>query len=695
MSTTFSGTTFINNGPPAVNANRLNAVETYLSLISTSGLGSVARADLADLSSESLHTLNADLATKANVWSSTINYSINDFVTYSGSLYYALTTNSGVNPKLDINNTTWQVFKSGSSGSGITYTQNPDFESNINSWNTYSGLKQYLPVTGSGGTSALTLTRNTTQPLYGLADMIITKGSGNYQGQGFSTDFVTDYGVLGQPLYLNFSYKNTASGIGYPTTSGMGVYIYDKTNLGLLYLSQTDLVNGYGSVINYVGSFQPNTNSRDYRLIYHCQDTVTSGYGLEIDNIYIGPQQKLVGPAIQMEQTYTPTFTGFGTVTNINFTYARRGNKLIGFGRFTCGTPTAVEQRISLPPNLLTDSKLILTLQVCGILITNQNAANTLYTLMEPGVNYITVAAQNSGSNAFTKIVGGFGNGYLVSVTFEVPIDQWATNINLVTDSTEYASNSSSTDANDTTSFVYGSGGSAGIMGVTDISVQRSKRVRFTRPIQPSDLIILEFYMPTSQAWISGFVRAGGSIMVSDRHVHIINDGGVFFQSVNNTDIDVYFNITPDGGTADWNNANLVGMKWRLRKISNGNMAEVPPLVNCNYTNQTTTAAATTLKYDTYVEDTHNAYNKTTGQFTCPLAGLYSIEASFGPSGAGRATLYRNNVSFRLGDTVDANYSSTYSTICRLNKGDYLDIRLDTTLTARTIDYIQITRLGG
>ena len=69
----------------------------------------------------------ADIATRANVWSSTITYAVNDFVFRSGKLYVALQTSTNVDPSTD-GGTYWAENKggieSGSNANGyfIKYT---------------------------------------------------------------------------------------------------------------------------------------------------------------------------------------------------------------------------------------------------------------------------------------------------------------------------------------------------------------------------------------------------------------------------------------------------------------------------------------------------------------------------------------------------------------------------------------------
>ena len=52
---------------------------------------------------------------------------------------------------------------------------------------------------------------------------------------------------------------------------------------------------------------------------------------------------------------FTPTFTGFGSPTNIEFFYGRDGRYLVYYGKMTTGTTSATEARITIPTGLLTD----------------------------------------------------------------------------------------------------------------------------------------------------------------------------------------------------------------------------------------------------------------------------------------------------------------------------------------------------
>lgn len=129
---------------------------------------------------------------------------------------------------------------------------------------------------------------------------------------------------------------------------------------------------------------------------------------------------------------YTPTFTGFGTVTAITCRWRRAGANLEIAGTYTSGTSTAVEARISLPSGLVSASSSLLgTLNAAGIQLRSAvGAANVSYwTLIEQSVAYITLGstAGGAGSGGLAKQNGSavVSNGETYSFTASIPITGW------------------------------------------------------------------------------------------------------------------------------------------------------------------------------------------------------------------------------------------------------------------------------
>jgi hypothetical protein len=126
---------------------------------------------------------------------------------------------------------------------------------------------------------------------------------------------------------------------------------------------------------------------------------------------------------------YTPTFTGFGTVSNIQIWSRRVGDTLHIRGRFQAGTPTAVEAQMTLGyngtnSNVTSSSTKITSIQLSGIIVF-EGAGYFCNTLIESNKGYITFGIQNTGGSAgLTKQNGNgiAGVNSVFSITAEVPI---------------------------------------------------------------------------------------------------------------------------------------------------------------------------------------------------------------------------------------------------------------------------------
>lgn len=124
---------------------------------------------------------------------------------------------------------------------------------------------------------------------------------------------------------------------------------------------------------------------------------------------------------------YTPTFTGFGTVTNINCQHKRDGQDLLVDCKFTSGTGTATEARVSLPGGLIPN---VASIRHAGTYINAGTGAYGVYTLVEPSNSYFTFGLQDSSSSAYTKRAGNnLGvNGVDQNFLARVPIVGWIEN---------------------------------------------------------------------------------------------------------------------------------------------------------------------------------------------------------------------------------------------------------------------------
>lgn len=106
------------------------------------------------------------------------------------------------------------------------------------------------------------------------------------------------------------------------------------------------------SIINL--AFADKLKAGQVYKIYYVTDSTSNSMtnkGIEIVATSVSRHSVHEGSSNSILDTnaYTPTFQGFGTPTNVDFTYRISGDSLVIQGRFTTGTATAVEAQVSLP----------------------------------------------------------------------------------------------------------------------------------------------------------------------------------------------------------------------------------------------------------------------------------------------------------------------------------------------------------
>lgn len=246
-------------------------------------------------------------------------------------------------------------------------------------------------------------------------------------------------------------YKNNANAVGC-------IYrITDGTNT----LGQGNVFTGVATVSPFIsGQFSYSAPSSS--LVFDMQAT---GDGVSIacdiygaaNNInkaavYYFPDASQ--QAIRADQTnygwtaYTPTFTGFGTVTTSSCWHSRSGPNLLLKCAFTPGTPTTTEARVSLPSGLITASTLPTVSPIADIIHSYTDTFRKYQLLVEPGVGYVTFGTQFAGNAWFNGLSKDLGTRFSVGAqlswaTAIIPIAGWTENQNspLLTNSmfTRYA----------------------------------------------------------------------------------------------------------------------------------------------------------------------------------------------------------------------------------------------------------------
>ena len=202
---------------------------------------------------------------------------------------------------------------SGSGVGGINYVDNFDAEVDTSGWATYNDYDTAplgYPVNGTGGTSTLVLSRETTTTLRGTGSFKIVKPASSTVDQGVSYDLLVFDNVDANTSLINVSFDWNDDG-NYNNT--ISVFLYDKTGAVL------NPVNGNGILNKGKGrktfQFYSSASSTSYRLCLHVTTTSTTGYTFYFDNVVVGPESTKES----LSQTFYAAAHGFAVgdiVTN-------------------------------------------------------------------------------------------------------------------------------------------------------------------------------------------------------------------------------------------------------------------------------------------------------------------------------------------------------------------------------------------
>jgi hypothetical protein len=130
-----------------------------------------------------------------------------------------------------------------------------------------------------------------------------------------------------------------------------------------------------------------------------------------------------IGPWI----SYTPTFTGFGTPTSVSFRYRVNGSSLDIEGRFTSGTTTAVEARISIPEGFTTVTRSLGAIVGRGVRSAGASAYAKDYSIIDGGnLTYLTMARieETGGTDPATSAAASsiIVSGQVMHVLASIPV---------------------------------------------------------------------------------------------------------------------------------------------------------------------------------------------------------------------------------------------------------------------------------
>lgn len=318
-------------------------------------------------------------------------------------------------------------FIDGGASASRNYIKQSEMETGIQGWVAFNdGVGPAVDCTG--GVVLNTVQQSLNGNLRGAAELQYDLNTSN-QGEGFAYEFTIDPADEEEDMLISFDYL-----LETPTEDQLKVRLYDVDNASFISTSEDSFPSTSGE---FKASFQT-SDSSNYRLCVWRY----SGAALAQDENYFDSVKVERNDGEVIETTtpkaYTPTFTGFGTTTNVNFISWREGAFLMVKGFFTAGTPTATEARITLgydgtDGNVTSSSNISgVAPEQCGDGRVSQTLSTTDFAgrpvLCEGSKNYMTFTAEYSTFG--TGLAKANGNGLLIagatySFMAKVQIEGW------------------------------------------------------------------------------------------------------------------------------------------------------------------------------------------------------------------------------------------------------------------------------
>jgi hypothetical protein len=544
------------------------------------------------------------------------------------------------------------------------YVSNPGFESNTTTnWSLgtigtlTNGIPTGTPTFGSGASGNLTLST------VGSGSQIAGSYSGSYASSTATTQgnmlasstFSIDTEDQAKVLTVKFYYQ-VESGAGNGNYSGTSSNsfawaVYDVTNsVWLGTAGQFGLTQNSGT--GYcTGTFQTGLTTTQLRFVLYNANATSGATTLYFDDISIGPQTAPLGPAMTDWVSYTPSFTGFGTVSTSAFWSRRVGDSLEVHGFFQCGTPSGSANEITIGYAGGNGNVTVDTTKVSANILVGDAAAPGFsttffrYGILSPSssANWVQMAIQNSTTALTSSGQAGtslsLASGQNINMHFLIPIVGWSSNVQMSNDTDTrvvaascYMSANQNITANSSTAYMnfdtkeYDTHGA-----ITTGTAGSSGTWRFTSPVSGYYTIKAALSQVTSTSttnyilWKNGsmYKSMGGLASTADPQTAAVatlflNAGDYVFINSSNS-------VTMAGGTLSTGNTSNIA----IERVSGPAVVAATESVNARYNFVGNTALPSALfeqlttTYATYTKfrDTHNAFSN--GVYTIPVSGMY------------------------------------------------------------------------
>ena len=286
-------------------------------------------------------------------------------------------------------------------------------------------INAFTATASAGGTTTLTVASTAIQQITGTLTQIIAMPvvSTLVAGQTF-TIINNSSGVV----TVNSSGGNLIVTMAAGTTAFLTAVLITGTTAAS-WNSSYFFDNGAG-VVSITGTAnQVVASSATGAVVLSLPQSIATSSAVQFASLALGAYAVLpVTPWV----AYTPTFTGFGTVTGISVWSRRVGDNLEIRGFFTSGTATAVQAQISLGyngtnANVTSSNTLLAAQNIIGGMGVGAATGASILIQVQPNVGYITYGLQSGSAQGLSAQNGNvlFSAGVNASFFCSVPIATW------------------------------------------------------------------------------------------------------------------------------------------------------------------------------------------------------------------------------------------------------------------------------
>lgn len=489
-------------------------------------------------------------------------------------------------------------------------------------------------------------------PISGTKSFVMTQGSSVATGDGICYNIGKfDNSDASHSISLNFNYVNTA---GTPAMAGLStdsyaVALYAANSAGTGLFIQPAVPFAFTGSGKAQASFQLNSDSKTGVVAIY-SPVSASGLKLVLDDFSLGSKNTSSGAVLTNMVSWTPTFTGLGTVTSIDLKSRRVGDRLEFSGTFTCGTPAASTASMTLGynggnSNVVMDSVKTQAIAI-GRVESNANAS-TYYgwtVLANPGASNVGFGFQSSTTSGVGFSNGnamGWVSGTVVQVNGSVPIVGWAAN---TIQSSEASPDVITAQINTLSSTTVTSGTALQFTGTTydSFGIIQANGVLRAPVTGYYDLFVGGMY-----ANITAFnlgVAVNGSVLTNQTMV--ITTSNLYQSTQISLKRGDLVTLVPSSTSATGTTA---GISVTITKRSGSATIQQTDSVNARYVfggnsnlpNATGETLTSTYATYTKIKDTHAAFNTTSGVYTVKVGGTYraSLRAYVSPSTGSSGTM--------------------------------------------------------